>query len=79
MMRRYVFFLLLAWFLAWPQLLSADIVLNFEGLPDGTVVTTQFAGMVFSNATVATGGISLNEFEFPPHSGRTWCSMTGVR
>src|SRR5207253_2029867 len=28
-----------------------------------------FPGLTFSNATVATAGITLNEFEFPPRSG----------
>jgi hypothetical protein len=44
-------------------------VITFEGLGDGTVVTNQFSGVTFSNATVLTAGISLNELEFPPESG----------
>jgi hypothetical protein len=48
--------------------LRADRI-TFEGLADGTPVTTQFAGLLFSNATALTAGISLNEFEFPPRSG----------
>jgi hypothetical protein len=52
------------------QPVRADtIVINFEDLPDGTPVTTQYAGLTFSNTTVITAGISLNEFEFPPNSG----------
>jgi hypothetical protein len=43
-------------------------VINFDTLADSTPVTTQFAGLTFSNATVLTEGISLNEFEFPPKS-----------
>ena len=43
--------------------------IDFESLSDGDVVTTQFPGLTFSNATALTAGISLNEFEFPPHSG----------
>lgn len=45
--------------------------ITFEGLPDSTPVTNQYSslGVLFSNATVLTAGISLNEFEFPPHSG----------
>jgi hypothetical protein len=46
----------------------ADL-LNFEGFPDGTAITTQYPGVTFSHATVLTAGVSLNEFEFPPHSG----------
>ena len=47
------------------------INLDFEGLPDSTPLTTQYGsrGVSFSNATVITAGITLNEFEFPPHSG----------
>ena len=43
--------------------------IDFEDLTDSTSVTTQYAGLSFANATVITAGISLNEFEFPPHSG----------
>jgi hypothetical protein len=56
--------------------LRADILnITFETLPDGTPIadgtplTTQFPTLTFTNATVITAGISLNEFEFPPHSG----------
>jgi hypothetical protein len=42
---------------------QADTTLNFEGFPDSTILTTQYPGLTFTN------GISLNEFEFPPHSG----------
>ena len=45
------------------------LVIDFEGLADGTSVTSQFPGLVFSNATVLSAGIGLNQFEFPPHSG----------
>jgi hypothetical protein len=49
---------------------TADVVtLDFEGFPDGTPLTTQYSGLTFTNTTVITAGISLNEFEFPPHSG----------
>lgn len=43
--------------------------ITFEGLTDGTAVTNQFSNLLFLNATIATAGTSLNEFEFPPHSG----------
>ena len=49
---------------------SASVsILNFEGLADGTAITTQFPGLVFTHATVLSAGASLNEFEFPPYSG----------
>ena len=54
------------------QVLCAQTtVLNFDGLTDSTVVTNQFPGLVFSNTVALTAGITLNEFEFPPHSGNT--------
>lgn len=43
--------------------------ITFEGLADNTTLTSQFPGLVFSNAIILTAGIGLNEFEFPPHSG----------
>jgi len=53
-----------------PAFLRADVtVLDFEGFPDSTPLTTQYPGVTFSDATVISAGISLNEFELPPHSG----------
>jgi hypothetical protein len=55
---------------------AAPILIDFEGLSDLDLVTTEFAalGLVFSGATVlqsgAVGG-SLNELDFPPFSGVT--------
>lgn len=49
--------------------LSATTSIDFEDQQDGTVITNQYAGLTFTNATVLTAGISLNELEFPPHSG----------
>ena len=67
-MRFYVGLLLLAAADFTP--LKADItVLDFDGFPDSTSLTTQYPGLTFSNATVITAGVSLNEFEFPPRSG----------
>ena len=43
--------------------------IDFESLPDSTILTNQYSGLTFSNAIILTAGISLNEFEFPPHSG----------
>jgi hypothetical protein len=51
------------------SLQAALVTLDFEGLPDSTILTTQYPGLTFSNAIVLAAGISLNEFEFPPHSG----------
>src|ERR1035441_4544505 len=48
---------------------AATITIDFEGFPDSTSLTTQYLGLTFQNATILTSGISLNEFEFPPHSG----------
>ena len=46
--------------------------IGFEGLSDGTSVDNFYAGsgVTFTNALVLTAGISLNEVEFPPHSGQ---------
>ena len=50
--------------------LRADMmVLDFEGFPDSTSLTTEYPGVTFSDATVISAGITLNEFELPPHSG----------
>ena len=53
---------------------AAAVTLDFEGLSDLDSVTSQFAGLTFANTTAfvsgAAGG-SLNELDFPPHSGVT--------
>jgi hypothetical protein len=51
------------------RLMASPIVINFDTLNDGDAVTTQFAGLTFTNATVLVAGISVNELDFPPHSG----------
>jgi hypothetical protein len=50
---------------------SRAVLITFENLSSGVSVTNQYAaqGVDFSNATVLTAGVSLNEMEFPPHSG----------
>jgi len=48
---------------------AAASSINFDGLADGDAVTTQYAGVLFSNTMIAGAGISLNELEFPPMSG----------
>lgn len=51
--------------------------LDFEGLPDSTVLTNQYSGLTFGNAIILSAGVSLNEFEFPPHSGVNVVSDNG--
>src|ERR1017187_5126472 len=64
--------------LAAPAILVAGpITIDFEGLPDGTILTNQYPGVTFSNAVILTSGVSLNEFEFPPHSGTNVVSDNG--
>src|SRR5205085_1961436 len=48
---------------------AADPILNFEGFADSTILSNQYSGATFSNAIILTAGISLDEIEFPPHSG----------
>ena len=43
--------------------------ISFEGLTDSTILTTQYSGVTFSNTIILTSGISLDEIDFPPHSG----------
>jgi hypothetical protein len=69
-MRSLRFVILSLALLAFPQLLQAGtITINFEGLNSLEPVSSQFPGLTFSNATILTAGLSLDEFEFPPHSG----------
>jgi hypothetical protein len=44
---------------------------------DSTIVTNQYAGATFVNAIILTAGITLNEFEFPPHAGSNVASDNG--
>ncbi len=54
--------------LAWaPAARSAS--LDFEGFLDTTPLTHQYPNVTFTNATVLTAGLSLNEVDFPPLSG----------
>jgi hypothetical protein len=50
-------------------LAAGTVTLTFEGFPDSTILTSQYSGMAFGDAIILTAGITLNEFEFPPHSG----------
>ena len=56
---------------------AANITVTFEGLADSTVLATQYSGLTFSNAIILSAGISLNEFEFPLHSGSNVASDNG--
>src|ERR1019366_8377021 len=58
-------------------LVAGPITIDFEGLPDSTILTNQYPGVTFSNAVILTAGISLNEFEFPPFSGSNVASDNG--
>lgn len=48
---------------------ASAVVIDFESLPDLTSVGATYGGVTFTNATAITAGLTLNEFEFPPHSG----------
>ena len=49
--------------------LAAPVTIDFEAFSDSQSLTNQIAGVTFRNATVLSAGISLNELDFPPHSG----------
>lgn len=49
-----------------PVLASA---LNFDTLASSTILTNQYPGASFLNTIILTSGVTLNELEFPPHSG----------
>ena len=57
--------------------LSEAAVIDFEQFSDGDILAGQVPGLTFSNTTVLSAGISLNEFEFPPHSGMNVVSDNG--
>jgi hypothetical protein len=60
-----------------PQARAATTFVDFESLNDSDLVTNQYPGLTFSNTIVLSAGISLNEFEFPPHSGTNVASDNG--
>ena len=43
--------------------------ITFEAFADGDALTNQIAGLTFANTNVLSAGVSLNETEYPPHSG----------
>ncbi len=57
--------------------LHADTIVTFEGFADSTGLTNQIPGLTFSQAIILTSGVSLNELEFPPHSGVNVVSDSG--
>jgi hypothetical protein len=65
---------------AWFGVSSAHATtIDFEGLADGTSVGSFYLsnGVTFTNATVITAGVSLNEIEFPPYSGQNVATDVG--
>ncbi len=52
-------------------------LLTFDDQADSTIITNQYPAASFSNTIVLTAGITLNEFEFPPRSGRNVISDNG--
>jgi hypothetical protein len=56
---------------------SLATTIDFEAFSDSTVLTNQIPGLNFANAIVLTAGLSLNELEFPPHSGNNVVGNTG--
>ena len=50
---------------------SGAVTIDFEGLADGASITAQYSslGVTFANASAISAGLSLNESDFPPHSG----------
>lgn len=51
------------------QGVQAGTLYDFEGIADNTSLVNQLMGLTFTDATVFTAGISLNDIDFPPHSG----------
>lgn len=43
---------------------------DFEAFNDNYNLTNDMVGLTFSNSLVFSAGISLNEYDFPPHSGQ---------
>ncbi len=48
---------------------AAPVLYDFEAFNDSEALTNQISGLSFGQATVLAAGLSLNEIEFPPHSG----------
>jgi hypothetical protein len=52
-------------------LISCATTIDFEGLADSTLVGNSYSGLGihFNHAVALVSGVSLNELDFPPHSG----------
>src|SRR5262245_31686890 len=62
--------LLLAVVLIFPVFAFSDpVVINFDDFSDTDVLTNQISGLIFTNGMLLTAVSSLNEIDFPPHSG----------
>lgn len=48
-----------------------NAVITFDDFQDSQAITNQAANCQFTNAAALMAGVSLNEFEFPPHSSPT--------
>ena len=51
--------------------------IDFEQFNDSDLLTTQITGLTFANTIILTAGISLNEIDFPPHSGQNVAGDNG--
>lgn len=69
--------LLMTWLGAIAPAAAGPTVIDFDDLLDGVSVTTQYAGLTFTNTAALTAGVSLNELEFPPRSGLNVISDDG--
>ena len=56
---------------------SAATIIDFESFVDGDILTNQIPGLIFANGVVLTSLLSLNELDFPPHSGTNVVSDLG--
>lgn len=56
---------------------AAPVVYDFESLADGASVTSEVPGLDFTNTIALTAGTTLNEIDFPPHSGSKVVSDDG--
>lgn len=70
-MRKKICILLLLFAFAFNVTTVSAVMLDFEDLPDLTLVNDFYAseGVHFTEAISLTAGFSLNEFDFPPSSG----------
>ncbi|MEX2264619.1 MAG: hypothetical protein WD696_21875 [Bryobacteraceae bacterium] len=58
---------------------SGAATIDFDGLSDLEVVTTQFLGLTFSNTITLTAGTSLNRIEVRPRSGMSGTLAVKIR